>query len=132
MPLITSLKELNTNLLTLEGYIPSAAGLKQNFYRNLIKNGVCFVAYTREGRDYFAPSRFIGYSSNDSATHASNASKDGRETNVAISNIIGFKPISDEDLNSRYMRFCARIEVEANEKGRFGVERKFWKIHFAP
>ena len=128
MPLITSLKELNTNLLTLEGYMPSSAGLDQQFHRNLIKNGVCFVAYTREGHDYFAPSRFIGYISNDSATHVSNASKDGRETNVAISKIIGFEPTFDANLDMRYTDFCTRIGVAANGKGRFGVERKFWKL----
>jgi hypothetical protein len=131
MQLISCIDELSSNLHTLESYMHSAIELERKFHRDLIKKGVCFVAYQRNGQDYFAPSRFIGYKSNDHGAHVSNASKDGRETNPAISDILCAKPVPDDDLNISYMRFCTRIGVAPVAKGSFGVERKYWILPVA-
>ena len=128
MKLITCLEELKANLITLESYIDSETETDRQFHHDLIKKGVCFVAYSHNKQHYFAPSRFVGYISNNCLAHLANDKKDGRETNVAISGILNSKPESDDELNASYMRFCTRIGIRVLERGAFGVKRKFWKL----
>jgi hypothetical protein len=128
MQLISLRSELIANLHTLEEYMQSESEEDRQFHSDLLRNGVCFVAYTHNDRDYFAPSRFIGYKSNNRSTHLGNGTKDGRLTNAAISEILGSKPAPDKNLNASYIKFCKHIDFKALEKGSFGVERKFWRL----
>lgn len=57
----------------------------------MIKRKVCFVAVEQEGGFHFYPSRFIGYIANTRDKNMNNEYKDGKETNPAISIIIGKK-----------------------------------------
>ena len=61
-----------------------------------------------------------GYQNNDT--------KDGGETNPAISHILGSKPVSDPVLDSKYQEYCQSLGFVAVEKGAFGVARKYWKL----
>lgn len=60
--------------------------------------------------------------------HLNNDKKDGRDTNSAISSILGHKPNPNEFLNSEYVRYCEGLGFIARDKGSFGVERKFWDL----
>jgi hypothetical protein len=131
MELISRVDELRNNLMTLERYIHSTDEAETEFYHNLLKNGVCFVAYIKQGQNYFGPSRFLGYKSNDMSAHISNKEKDGRQTNPAINHILGSKPEPDKDLDSDYQRFCNALGIKIHLKGAFGVERKFWRFPWA-
>ncbi len=94
---------------------------------NLVKRGTCFIAYEIEKELRFAPSRFIGYKSNKIDRHL-NAYKDGRETNKAINDVLGSKPIPNDSLNKKYISYCRSLGIEPNETGAFGVQRKFWTL----
>lgn len=92
----------------------------------LIKRGTCFVAYGQNDLVKFAPSRFIGYQDNTFEGHTKNQSKDGRETNPAISEALGSHAVPSEELELAYANYCRSLGFEPNEKGSFGVERKYW------
>lgn len=124
MELVNDLTALEANLAHIDEYrkmlSPPAS------YLSLIELGTCFLPYRSDGQICFAPSRFIGYKNNDIDTHLSNKG-DGRDTNLAISGIVGHSPKHDQFLEDQYRRFCATLNIQAREKGNFGVTRKFWK-----
>ena len=94
---------------------------------DLIKRGTCFVAVKQGDNEYlFYPSRFIGYENNTMNKHMNNACKDGRETNSAIFEIIGYKPSENKELEAAYKNYCDRFGFVARDKGSFGVARKYW------
>ena len=61
-------------------------------------------------------------------SHLNNDKKDGRDTNPAISDIIGNKPMPDKSLDYEYVKYCEGLGFTARDKGSFGVERKFWEL----
>lgn len=61
--------------------------------------------------------------------HARNQEKDGKETNPAITSIIGIKPQLDETLEDEYKEYCVSLGFKANKAGAFGVERKYWLLN---
>jgi len=128
METIHRLEELHENLTTLEEYMQSNDPVEKAFYIDLIKRGICFVAYKRRGRYLFAPSRFVGYKHNTRHAHLHNDTKDGRKTNPAISNVLHSECKRGKELNRLYERFCSELGFVAKETGSFGVARKFWEI----
>ena len=124
---IKSKNELIQNINTIEDYLKKEEGQEYEFALNLIKRGTCFISVKIDYDNYkFYPSRFIGYSNNTIYNHQNNYYKDGRVTNVAISNILGYKPYSDENLNIKYKNYCEILGFTAWNKGSYGVEHKFW------
>jgi hypothetical protein len=128
MKTVSNLNELITNIQTLDGYLYSQVEQEYDFALNLIKNGICFVAMEDSSVYRFYPSRFIGYADNSMDAHLNNVGKDGRETNLAISKILGAKPSINSILNQEYARYCETLGFEPRDKGAFGIERKFWVI----
>lgn len=59
----------------------------------------------------FYPSRFIGYADNSMDAHLNNVEKDGKETNPAISKILGAKPSINSILNQEYARYCEALAL---------------------
>lgn len=128
MEKIKTLNDLKINTKTLDSYIIDKKDPLYTFGLNLIKKGTCFVVI-KDGEQYkFYPSRFIGYLNNNMEDHLNNNFKDGRETNPTISYILGNKPLKKQDLNKKYIEYCESLGFAANEKGSFGVERKFWDV----
>jgi hypothetical protein len=126
---INNINQILDNVDTLEKYLSYKKEPEYEFALNLIKRGTCFLAIKSYEGYKFYPSRFIGYVNNNMAKHLNNDYKDGRETNVAISNIVGFKPKQNPTLNLEYTKYCERLGFIANDRGTFGVERKFWEIN---
>jgi hypothetical protein len=128
MKTVSNLNELITNIQTLDGYLNAQVDPEYDFALNLIKNGTCFVAMEDSSVYRFYPSRFIGYADNSMDAHLNNMEKDGKETNPAISKILGAKPSINSILNKEYARYCETLGFEPRDKGAFGSERKFWVI----
>lgn len=128
MKTVSNLNELITNIQTLDGYLNAQVDPEYDFALNLIKNGTCFVAMEDSSVYRFYPSRFIGYADNSMDAHLNNVEKDGKETNPAISKILGAKPSINSILNKEYARYCETLGFEPRDKGTFGSERKFWLI----
>lgn len=128
MKTVSNLNELITNIQTLDGYLNAQVDPEYDFALNLIKNGTCFVAMEDSSVYRFYPSRFIGYADNSMDAHLNNVEKDGKETNPAISRILGAKPSVNSILNKEYARYCETLDFEPRDKGAFGSERKFWLI----
>lgn len=117
------------NIRTLELYLYHSGDTnKKSFALNLIKKGICFVAYKKDGEIRFAPSRFIGYLNNDMEMHEENENKNGCDTNPAINEILGFSPIKDIEMENAYLDYCKKLCIKFGDKGSFGRERKFWRM----
>jgi putative restriction endonuclease len=126
MKIITSYDDLYKNIVRLEAYRAASGGSQYLAYRALVKRGTCFVPYLAANAICFAPSRFVGYESNDIESHVSNDAKDGRVTNEAINIILLAQPVFDARLEDAYQKFCIKIGVAPNATGNFGVQRKYW------
>lgn len=128
MKTVENINELQANMKTLDMYIMSKKDPEYNFVLNLVKKGTCFVAIKEKGTYRFYPSRFIGYLGNSMDAHLNNEYKDGKETNPAISIILGSKPKQNPYLENLYKEYCESLGFIANEKGTFGVVRKYWEL----
>ena len=122
MELVSSLSQIEQNL----DYLERAHGSRD--HKDLVKRGTCFLAYNGEHGLGFAPSRFTGYIDNDFGKHAANKTKDGRETNPAISAVLRSEPEPDPELESAYRDYCRDLGFDPNPAGSFGVERKYWDL----
>lgn len=127
MKTITNKDQLVENLSTLEDHLTNVNEEEVLMAEKLLKNGICFVAYDLEGQKRFAPSRFVGYQENKLAKHK-NSHLDGRETNRAISKVLGCDPSVNSELDEEYLAFCRSLGIHPGPKGKFGVIRKFWKL----
>lgn len=126
MKIIETISQLQENIKTLQSYLDMKTEPTYDFALNLIKKGVCLVAIKKSDGYKFYPSRFLGYINNTMSAHQDNDQKDGRETNPAISKILKIKPVCDKFLEQEYRKYCEQLGFTANEKGAFGVERKYW------
>lgn len=114
--------------MTIDDYLNSKRDPGYDFALGLVKRGTCFIAVKNNDSYRFYPSRFIGYVDNDMYTHIQNETKDGGLTNPAITSILGKQPVLNIGLEQSYRDYCDRLGFEANEKGSFGGERKYWEI----
>ncbi len=129
MNVVKEIYQLKENINTLENYLNGKIDPEYSYALNLIKKGTCFVAMKQGDNEYhFYPSRFIGYQKNTMNMHMNNTYKDGKETNPAISKIIGFKPSKNKEMEAEYKKYCDRLGFVASNKGSFGVERKYWVL----
>lgn len=127
MRLVTRASELEANLRVLQSYVASGDGADAEFARSLIQKGICFVVVRHRGRDFFAPSRFIGGAGNSRGRHLSSM-RDGRETNKALIRLIRTRPKPSRTLERAYRAFCSRLGITPRAAGTFGVTRKFWDL----
>jgi len=128
MEIVKTMAELRKNMETLDVYLNNKVDPAYSFALNLVKKGVCFVAVKHRGSYRFYPSRFIGYAKNNMNAHENNSQKDGKETNPAISKLLSSKPAADAELEKAYEAYCEELGFTPNQKGAFGVERKYWRI----
>ena len=71
--------------------------------------GICLVVYNSGDPVMFGASRFIGYVDNNLDTQQANESKNGRETNRVISEVLGKEPVEDRRLEKAYRQFCRQV-----------------------
>lgn len=128
MKKVENLNELRENFKILDNYLSSQKDPEYSFGLGLIKRGTCFVAVQENGKYKFYLSRFVGYANNNMDVYLNNEGKDGRETNPAISKILGSVPTPNPILDNLYREYCESLGFVANEKGSFGVERKYWEL----
>lgn len=129
MKLISTKKQLIKNIDILEGYLTEGGQYSNSQAKSLIKRGTCFVAYTIGKEIRFAPSRFLGYTDNKLEKHSKSKVKDGRQTNRILIQILGTNPLPNSKLDEKYWSYCNKLGIKPNEKGSFGVLRKFWLIN---
>ena len=109
--------EIVKNILTLDGYRRSHRSDETNFHGNLLRLGVCFVAYENEEENYFGPSRFIGYRSNNLERHQSEW-RTGSQSNQAIERVLGTPFEENALLEKLYQQSCERSEISPSSKRR--------------
>jgi len=124
--LVTRWEQIKENMLCLEAYRQSANPEEMNFYKGLIKRGICFVVFKSGDALLFGPNRFVGYSNNTLHKHKINDNKDGKETNPAITRILGKQAEHSEKLETEYLQLCRKIGFIPRGKGEFGVRRRYW------
>jgi hypothetical protein len=127
MRVIEGLNEIRMNTKTLDKYLDSKTDPEYSFAIDLVKRGICFVVVKENGAYRFCPSRFVGYADNCMDTHLSEH-KYGGDTNRAISAVLGGNPRPNPTLDNLYREYCESLGFIANERGTFGVERKYWEI----
>ena len=125
---VKNLDDIKKNISTFENSLKHGTEEDKKYSMNLIKRGVCFIAYKVGDEIRFIPSRFVGYENNDRHKHEANDWKDGRDTNDVLKDILGCDCRFDEDLEAAYKKYCDSLSIDWNAKGSFGLRRKYWKI----
>ncbi|HEY4062811.1 MAG TPA: HNH endonuclease [Puia sp.] len=128
MNLITNINELLENIQIVEKYLTEGDTFEMSETIKLIKRGTCFVAYNIGKEVRFAPSRFVGYTSNTLQKHMVSDTKDGRETNKAINKILQPDPLSNERLEELYISYCNNLGIYPGITGAYGAPRKYWTL----
>lgn len=128
MRTVNTMCELNENMILFNKYLLNRVEPCYSFTLKLLKNGTCFIAKKFNGQICFFPSRFIGYARNTYEQHLTNYEKDGRVTNVEIANILPVKLLPNASLEKEYRLYCDKLGFTANDRGAFGVERKYWDL----
>lgn len=121
MPTVTTKNEIEENLKLFEDYLCEGTDDEQLFCSELIRKGSCFIAYKIGDELRFAPSRYIGYSKNTMQLHEQRE-KDGKETNPAITKLLG-KLAQDDNLDTKYIEYCKSFRAMPYNK-----KRKFWLL----
>lgn len=129
MHLVENKNQIIQNLETLENYLSEEDKFQMKEAIRLIKRGTCFIAYQTDNELRFSPSRFVGYFENNIEKHQRSTTKHGGITNNAISKILKSKPLTDDKLDSEYLKYCHKLGITPTKKGSFGVKRKFWKFY---
>ena len=140
LPIAKTLAEIRVNIKTVGTHLKSSAEkTEQDFYLGLVKGGTCFVVDKIHGKTVFAPSKFSGYTKNNSCTYDKGRKRHysnfhGGITNNAIKKVTGLKWMTEEDLSrykkleKEYQSFCVGLGFIENPKGRFGKSRKYIDI----
>lgn len=128
MRLISSKEELIKNIETLENYLVDGNDQEQNEAIQLIKRGICFVAYIVDDEIRFAPSRFLGYQYNTIDKHKRNESKNGNITNQQIIKILQSSQVFDKRLESKFIEYCRNLGITPRSFGKSTTTRRYWKI----
>jgi hypothetical protein len=128
--LVDKVEDIYKNVTTLDKYIQLKKDPESAFALDLIRRGICFLRIESSDGYRFYPSRFIGYQSNSYDAHVNiNANSiDGRETNRAITKILGVKLVNNSEFDKQYEEYCRTIGFQAHEKGSYGVPRKYWNL----
>ena len=116
-------------MLILDRYLEEKCDSEYSFALNLIKKGICSIAVKVESGYRFYPSRFTGYTGNCMDRHLNNQEKDGRITTPALSKVLGQPLTVSPRLEQEYKRYCELLGFTANDKGTYGVQRKFWELN---
>ena len=123
MNFVSTKEDISRNIAQFEHYLFWGTETEKEFAHGLSQRGVCFVAYQKDGKFRFIPSRYVGYRDNTQAEHEDNRDKDGRETNPAITEIIGDEPAENGELESRYRAFISELGIEPHKR-----DRKYWRL----
>lgn len=129
MELVSNYLQILENLRTLDAYKNSNDLREARYYRNRIRDGICFVIHEEQGVELWGPSRFVGYQRNTLDLHANNHAKDGKETTPKISEIFASQPELHQGLEGRYREYCRRLGFVPRPSGPFGKPRRYWLPH---
>lgn len=124
---IESIEELKDNLLTIESYLDlDYSERERDFALSLIQKGKNLVVYKVQNEFHFAPSRFVGYKSNDIDKHILNETKDGKDTTPIINLLSGNKLSFNQDIENAYMAYCKALNLEIHKN-----KRQYWIFDFS-
>ncbi len=121
---ITTKEQLISNIERVENCLVDGTDQDKMTMVNLIRRGMCLVAYKIHTETRFAPSRFLGYKDNNIQDHNHSSTKDGRLTNIAIHNVLGKLIVSDDALDRLYSQYCRSLGVQPTNY----TKRKYWYL----
>ncbi len=131
MRTIENIFEIKANMEVMDKYLKSKGHPEYNFAIDLLKSSNSFLVLKEKDIFKFYPSKFTGYESNSMNNHLGLTDKVGKNSNSAISEIIGYSPAENPALDEEYKRYCERIGFVPNDKDCLGEKRKYWQLDFS-
>ncbi len=122
MDFVEGKQDIINNINTLNCYKNKTKN-EIKYFKQRIKQGLCFICYNKDGEYIFSPSRFTGYKNNSKFLHEKNNTKDGRKTNPVISKILLHKCESNKNIDKKYVAFCNKHGITPSKK-----EKKYWEL----
>jgi len=126
-PLVTSFIDIEKNILALDK-LRKGNQREKKLHARLIKNGKLFIAMKHGRRWLFAPSRFVGYK-NNGAGHDKIKNRDGRVTNIRVSNLLG-QHLDRNDrgytaIDKEFLKFANAFGIKSSKHHR---PRRYWFV----
>ena len=127
MKYVRSISDIEQNAFALLDVV-HGSGANREVALKLIKGSFVYYPLEYDGFLAFVPSKFIGYRDNSVDRHESlkrAEGRDGRQTNVAVSKILG-KQVADAALEKRLAEYCKSIGIDVELK-----KHSFWRVQAA-
>lgn len=124
MSIVESVEQIERNAKFFHPKELVSSSADAGYFRSLLKKGKVLYITEMRGELVFAPSRFVGYKNNSRKRHEAlknSYQADGKETNPAISKLIGIKHAESVDLDRIFVDHCESIGIVPSKN-----ERKFW------
>jgi hypothetical protein len=116
--LVDAIDDLQVNLATFDRLGRDRDNPEHEAYLGFVRRGHCFLPYEAADDIAFAPSRLVGYKENTLERHARNEAKDGRDTDPAITRIVGATYSENTKLERAYHRFCHPLGLDVHARTR--------------
>lgn len=125
--LIGTVEDIIENVETLFSYGLRDSGEEKKFHDKRIKDGKLFVAVQYGDRFRFAPSKFVGYISNDISHLAKLRERDGRKTNVVLNRLLGEALEPDHEnyqvIDQSFLQYCRDNKIVPSQHH---LARRYW------
>jgi hypothetical protein len=119
---IENVDQIIENIKTLENYLNSEDPYEQEFARDLVKKGRSMIIYKVDGRNHFAPIRFMGYRNNTKTAYLDNETKEPRDAAPAIQSVLG-KPFTHEAIEKEFNEYASAFKGNTLKS-----RRKYWRV----
>lgn len=123
MQLVATIEEIVDNLVRFNSYGSSAQTYEREFFIERLRLGKNFVHGVVQGKSFFCPSRFVGYSSCTAAKHIAFPYKNGSRTTPRIDHILGVHS-TDAEAEEKYRELCSQLGIEPSNK-----DRRYWSVN---
>ena len=120
--IVTTIDEIVDNLIRFNNYSTSSIPYEREFFSERLRLGKNLVHGIVNGKHFFCPSRFVGYSSCTAARHIAFPYKNGSKTTPKINQILGMHSI-DKAAEKSYRELCGQLNIEPSNK-----ERSYWSV----
>lgn len=110
------------NIKTMEQYLNSDNKAEKEFAQELVKKGRSMLVYKVNGKNHFAPIRFLGFKKNSMGAHLENENREVRDTAHAIQVIMG-KPFTHAAIEKEFNDYAATFKGNTLKS-----KRKYWRV----
>ena len=119
---VENVDQIIENIKTMEQYLNSDNAGEQEFARDLVKKGRGMLIYKVNGKNHFAPGRFLGFKKNSRTAHLENENRESRDTAPTLQHLLG-KPFTHIAIEKEFNDYANTFKGSTLKS-----KRKYWRV----